>query len=123
MELNLLALAGLHHDDTEAVTGDLPKPVKNACRDFRLLEYRLAAAVDERYGINVDHDIVKRADKIVFAAEVQKLVPPDAQWMYEDEVRDVPQKDIDRLAWGDLVPWPADEAYARYMDAHERYSK
>lgn len=122
-DISRLALAALHHDDTEAVTGDLPKPVKNACRDFRELEADLQRAVDKRYGIETGHELVKRADKIVFAAEVRRLVPPDAQWMYEDEIQDVPAEDLEWLDWCDVVPWPADVAFARYMDAHERLSR
>ncbi len=122
-EVNRYALSGLHHDDTEAVTGDLPKPVKNACPDFRELEADLQRAVDARYDIETGHEIVKRADRIVFAAEVLRLVPPEARWMYAAEIADVTDKELAYLTWTDLVPWPADEAYARYMDAHERYSR
>lgn len=115
-------LAGLHHDDTEAVTGDLPKPVKNACPDFKALEARLARAVDDRYDIRTGANIVKQADLIVFCSEVSRLVPPDAQWMYQDEVGDVLLRKSDMVAWHDLVPWTADEAFARYMDLHEALS-
>lgn len=121
--VNFIGLSALHHDDTEAVTGDLPKPVKNACADFRALEDRLQTAVERRYGIDVTHELVKRADKIVFAAEVLRLIPPEARWMYADEIADVTERELSFLSWTDLVPWPADEAYARYMDAHERLSK
>lgn len=120
---NRVALGALHHDDTEAVTGDLPKPVKNACPDFRALEGRLSDAVDARYGVTTRDALVKRADLIVFAAEVRRLVPPDAQWMYEDEIKDVPESEYSQVSWQDLVPWPADEAFARYMDRHERLSR
>ena len=113
-----LVLAALHHDDTEAVTGDVPRPVKNLCPEFRALERRLEQAVEVRYGISIKHPAVKAADMAVFASEVHRLVPPDARWIYLDEIRGF---DGALLSYVDLVPWGPDRAFARYMDMHVRY--
>lgn len=112
--------AGLHHDDTEAVTGDLPRPVKNSAPGFRDLERRLQAIVDVRYGIDCNWPIVKRADMSVFYSEVMRLVPQDARWMYEPELATIEPGPL--LRWSELVPWGRDRAFAEYMDLHELLS-
>lgn len=114
-------LAALHHDDTEAITGDLPRPVKDASPGFRELEGRLQDALNERYGVDVSSAAVKAADYAVFYSEVQRFVPADAKWIYAEDTKTVPPGRL--LTWAELVPWSADKAYARYMDTHERLER
>lgn len=115
-----VVLAGLHHDDSEAVTGDLPKPVKTWLKlqtdVFERLESSLQDAVDKRYQINTRDPLVKKADEIVFHWEVMRLVPPEARWMYEP-LPVVPEGLVLPAIW--FVPWTKEEAYAAYMDVHE----
>lgn len=113
-----LCLAGVHHDDSEAVTGDVPRPVKNMCPDFRALEARLEAAVAARWGVDLRAPIVKAADMAVFKSEVYCLVPPDARWIYEAEIAQV---QCGLLPYQDFIPWGPDRAFAEYMDAHVQY--
>lgn len=113
-------LAGLHHDDSEAITGDLPKPVKTWLKlqtdAFERLEGSLMDAVDARYQINTRDPLVKKADSLVFRWEVERLVPPDARWMYEP----LPPSDGLIIPYTWFVPWSADKAFAAYMDIHEK---
>ncbi len=113
----LIQLAGLHHDDTEAVTNDIPQPVKSICIGLQDLEAALQDCVNIRYMVDVAGTEVRTADHIVFYSEVQKLVPPDAQWMYDCS----PSKYI--LTWGSIRPWGPEESFAKYMDLHESLTK
>lgn len=111
-------LAGLVHDNTEAVLGDLPSPVKSLCPDFRKLERLLEGAINERYGVDVNSEIVKEADRIVFAAEVRWLVPREHHHLY------MPYGDpgyrVDMQPEGtEFVFWSADEARKTYLTLHE----
>ncbi len=110
-------LAGLHHDDTEAITGDLPRPVKDASPGFRDLEALLARQVDERYGVDTNSEAVRAADYAVYYSEVQRLVPAEHQWMYAEDTRTVPEGPLER--WVDLMPWGSERAFAEYLDEHE----
>lgn len=112
----LIQLAGLHHDDTEAVTSDIPQPVKSVCADLRRLEQRLQECVNLRYMIDVNGPEVRKADHVVFYSEVQRLVPADARWMYDCK----PSRLV--LTWTSVRPWGPDEAFAQYMDLHEELS-
>lgn len=109
-------LGALHHDDTEAVTGDLPKPIKQLCADFAEIERRLSRAVDLRFMVDTGEEIIKTADRAVFACEVDKLVPAEFRWIYEPFI-DRTQTRVS-ISYDLLVPWGPDKAYARYMDMH-----
>lgn len=111
-------LGALHHDDTEAVTGDLPKPIKMLCADFAEIERRLTRAVDLRFMVDTGEDIIKKADKAMFAAEVDKLVPAEFRWIYEPFI-DAEDRKV-RVSYELLIPWGSDRAFARYMDMHTR---
>lgn len=110
-------LSGLHHDDTEAVTGDLPRPVKDVAAGFRDLEATLQRASDARWGLDSNGPLVRAADYKVFYSEVQRLVPPEHRWIYADDTKDVPSGEL--VKWVDMVPWGSDRAFAEYMDMHE----
>jgi hypothetical protein len=110
-------LAGLHHDDTEVVTNDMPSPVKRMCPDFRALEDRLQDAIDIKYLVDTRADIVKVADAVVFSNEVRALVPPEFRVLYS------PSKTSIKLSYELLVPWGPDVAFARYMDTHNTLTR
>jgi hypothetical protein len=109
--------AGLHHDDSEIVTGDVPQPVKAVCPQLKELEARLDACINRRYGINVNNEYVKEADRIVFCAEVRVIVPEDAQHLY-GEFGDPNYGAAYQPSWTDLELWPADRAMKRYLEMH-----
>jgi hypothetical protein len=110
-------LAGLHHDDSEMVTGDLPSPLKRALRvvtsAFDDIEAALEHAIETRYQIDFSDPIVKWADEVVFHWEVQYIIPADARWMYKtkgDGGLILP------ATW--FVPWSPAEAALRYLETH-----
>lgn len=113
--------AGLHHDDAEAITGDIPTPVKRVCHDVGRLDRRLNLALNQRYSIDVYDRLVKQADQVVFCNEVRVLVPPADRRVYLEfsGIGDLP--DI-KLTREQVMPWPADVAFSRYMDLHEQLS-
>lgn len=110
-------LGGLHHDDSEAVTNDLPRPIKQLCPDFREIERRLTRAIDLRFMVNTEDDLVKRADQMVFRAEVERLVPQHDRWIYDPQLELIKEKRV-YISYDLLIPWEPDKAYARYMDTH-----
>lgn len=110
-----VVLSALHHDDAEAVTGDVPRPVKRLCPELRALERRLEAAINLQHGIEISHPVVVEADMAVFKSEIYRLVPPDARWLYEPSVADVK---CTLLPYADIAPWGPERAFAEYMDLH-----
>lgn len=110
-------LAGLHHDDAEAITNDIPSPIKAAIRHFGggydELEKGLNEALETRYLIDLGDPLVALADRTVFANEVEKLVPQEHRALYGP--LPVPKA---TLPYELLEPWGASKAYSKYMDAH-----
>lgn len=76
------ALEGLLHDAAEAYLGDIPAPVKQFCKDYRVLEERLMEAVAERFGLAYPIPrIVTVADQQVLLTEKEALMAPEpAPW-------------------------------------------
>lgn len=112
-------LGALHHDDTEAVTGDLPRPVKSFCSDFREIERRLSRAVDLRFMVDTSDPLIKQADQQVFRCEVERLVPAQDRWIYEPYLAEIKGTRVE-LAYELLIPWGEMKSFARYMDMHTR---
>lgn len=73
-------LAGLHHDDAEAFTSDLTRPLKLMLPGFREIEERLALAIQEGLRLPpllhpAQRDEVKSADDWALSCEAQFLMP------------------------------------------------
>lgn len=73
-------LSGLHHDDAEAFVGDMTRPLKELLPEFKVIEDRLAEAVDRalgfgELGIQIYDPTVKEADVWAMAAEAYYLMP------------------------------------------------
>lgn len=116
-------LAAVHHDDAEVVTGDIPTPIKRTMRltspAFDDMVARLDHALEVRYSIDLADPVIGWADKVVFNWEVKRLVPEDARWIYLADSKRVDDKGL-VLPYTWFVPWSPSEAFARYMDTHER---
>lgn len=111
------ALAGLVHDASEVVTGDLPSPVKAQAAGFQYIEALLNTAIEARYGVYLDDELVKRCDKLVLAAEVRMLVPGAEQKLFNVDVnfcRD------EQPGWLQVMPWTHNEVIAHFMDRMEQ---
>jgi hypothetical protein len=110
--------AALHHDDVEAITNDIPSPIKRAVPEFYILENRLNAALEARYAISITDGVIKVSDEQVFANEVMRLVPAEHRWMY------APYPDVEIiLPYSMLYPWGPEKAYAKYMDLHDKLTR
>jgi hypothetical protein len=120
--VRLVGLAALHHDDSEYVTGDLPQPVKSLFPEFKRFEKSFEPAIEARYGIDLSNPLIKEADRIVFCAEIRVLIPAHGQAAY-GPYGDPEYRRDRQPSWGDVVPWSADKAFARYMDTHERLTR
>jgi hypothetical protein len=77
-----LALAALHHDDSEAFTGDLPTPFKNFLKAqgfaWKEFENSLMVPVSKAFNIPMDDfkaGVIKDADVLAYAAEIEVLKP------------------------------------------------
>lgn len=76
------ALAALHHDDAEFATGDLMTPFKNWLKEqgapIKELEREINLLVAQTFDIPVDDlkaGVIKDADVLVYAAEIDRLKP------------------------------------------------
>lgn len=80
-----LARAFLHHDDGEALVGDVPTPLKAMIRGFREIEARASADAWAAFGpraptpafMALHHDAVKRLDRVMLHAEHAQLQGPE----------------------------------------------
>ena len=86
-----LALEALLHDATEAYLGDLIRPVKASCPDYKNLEEINDAAVRIRFKLSpYEHPLVKKADNDILCNEYRELLPPmptHVPWTWPGEYR------------------------------------
>lgn len=69
-----LAKACLLHDASEAYLNDVPKPVKNYCKDYLKIEKKFMKAICERFGIDIKMlKEVDKYDKMAYYAEQRDL--------------------------------------------------
>lgn len=113
-------LAALLHDAGEYLWGDIPSPGKRVCREIKIHEKRLLAAVGSKWGLTLDdfaHSTVKRADKIAAMTERRDItnIPEDAEWPGYEGIKPAAQK-IGKL----LTP---SEARALFFQEFQRVLK
>lgn len=70
------AWEGLHHDDGEAVTGDMATPLKRLVPEFKVIERRCEKAILGGFGIDADNmpPSVKQADLVALRTEQRDLM-------------------------------------------------
>ena len=117
-----LRLAALLHDAAEYVIGDLISPFKAAVGiDYKAFEKRLDRAIHIRFGLapeNTPEEIalIKRTDRISAyfeAIELAGFTAPEARKFFGAP----PQIAVPRL-----IPLPATEAQALYLERFRRLS-
>lgn len=114
------ALAGLHHDDTEAFMGDVTSPLKTLLQDYRVIEGLLHDAIFDRLRLPRKlTDEVKDADLIALALEKPILIGASAiTW-------NLPE--VEHPSWDDfrayIKPMSQKEAKKLWLDRHEYLCK
>ena len=86
-------LAALMHDAAEAFIGDVTRPLKQLLPEYRAIEKRIEAVIDDRYMLagECDGAEVKAADLALLAAEQAQLMPAhDDTWAALAGVRPAP---------------------------------
>ncbi len=70
-----LAFAALHHDDVEAVMGDMSSPLKRLMPEYKALEHRIEAAILAQFGLpGAMPPEVKHADLVALRTEQRDLM-------------------------------------------------
>jgi hypothetical protein len=119
-----VVLAGLHHDDHEAYTGDIGRPLKNALTTtLGLIEDRINDAIDMALGLpplcGGERAIVKAADDWALSAEAHYLMPSRGKgWVCDglfDPGVDVPA--LERLRRNDRTPEDIERRWLRFHTA------
>jgi len=64
-----MQLAALLHDATEAYLGDVAKPLKDLLPDYQRIEDFYSDTIDDHFGINTRHDMIKMIDKRMLKTE------------------------------------------------------
>lgn len=104
------AFDALMHDLEEALTGDMPTPLKMLIgRSHLAARVRpLKAALSAAFGYRLDRPAVKRADLVCMATEIRDLLPP--HWV------DWPH--LPPPAEAVIVPVGPEAAFERFMDRY-----
>lgn len=115
-------LAGLHHDDCEAICSDIPYTLKRACRDHQKLEEALSMLIELRYDIDLSDEIVKRAD---FVVGMKELLHNANEFNLGAEVDYLGIESFPKIVVPaeKLTPWPQEKVYAKYLDYHRRLTR
>jgi len=73
--------AVLLHDAGEAYIGDMVKPLKIMLPEYQVVESRMEAAIEARFGVEFAawRDVIKRFDRAMLKAEKQTLWPDDSE--------------------------------------------
>lgn len=77
------AYAALMHDAAEAFVGDMAKPLKDLCPEYREVEKRVEAAVLARFRVPTPlPPSVKEIDTVLLATEQRELMRNRDDWNY-----------------------------------------
>lgn len=127
----MVCLIGLHHDDHEAYTGDVGRPLKrllaaNGGDDtiLRRIEQTVQATIATALHLPVTShreviDAVKDADDTALAAEAYYLMPSRGRgWHVEGKV---PPANLDMGLWHGGLGWSEGQAKAYFVAEHGRY--
>jgi hypothetical protein len=104
-----LRFAALMHDAAEAFIGDVTRPLKSLLPDYKAIEKNIEAVIDEQFALGglAGHEIVKRADLQMLAAEQRQLMPAHA-----DEWACLAGIDVPGINWRG---WSPTEAAAQWL--------
>lgn len=102
-------LESLHHDDTEFVMKDLPKPLKNILPGYSNIEKNNEKAIFKKLGLKWPLDkSIKRDDNRLLVAEKEDL---------QGETNIVGYENVERAPFK-IVPWSAAKAEREFLKRH-----
>lgn len=104
----------LLHDAAEAYIGDVPRPVKLLCPEYKEVEGRVEEAILKRFGVLVsawELPVIKELDNRALLLEAMslKLVTDPRAWL------DVPGEPLD----DEIQCWSPEEAERQWINAAE----
>jgi hypothetical protein len=77
------AFDALMHDAPESVVGDMSKPLKDICPEYRLIEDRIERSFARKFGFNVPlAPEVKEIDIVMLATEQKLIMKNRDDWDY-----------------------------------------
>ena len=109
-ESSRLAALALIHDSSEAYMGDVPRPVKLLCPDYKAIEARIEDAIHHALRLKPadggEHARIKDADNRILLTEAKVLKVGNAlQWL------DVPGTPLPV----NIDPWSPEQARSRWL--------
>lgn len=104
-------LEALLHDAAEAYVGDLVRPVKIACPDFKAIDNKVDFIVRLHFGLPDDmSEEVHDADMKICSAEKRDLMPRSEVWPDMPPCDDIPT----------IVPWSWKYAERMFLNEYRR---
>lgn len=105
-------LEALLHDGSEAYLLDIPRPIKKALPEYRIVEDRLMHVIGARYGFTwpVSAEVTDLDNRILHDEVLQLMVKPPVPWGIPGEP----------LGIG-LPCWAPHQAYAEFIAAFHLY--
>jgi hypothetical protein len=108
------AYEGLHHDDVEAVVGDMASPLKSLLPAYKLIEADCERTILAGFGIDwadpIAKAVVKQADLQALRTEQRDLMPSKGDvWSCLDGIKPWPVR---------IVPMPPGDAAAAFIERH-----
>lgn len=109
----------LMHDAPEAYIGDVVTPLKQLLTEYKAIEARVEQAIMFKFGVFSDltqiRPCVKAVDTLMLLAERRDLLPPSkVVW----NIHNTSHVNLDLVP--EIVPWPQEEAYERFIAFYER---
>lgn len=107
-----LALSALLHDASEYMLTDVPKPFKHMMPEYEKYEKFISGIIDERFGTNSKHPLLKTLDKRLVISEAIALWESNG---IPDWIREWPVDAIDNFDKY-LNCYDPNEAYFAFME-------
>lgn len=105
-------LEALLHDGSEGYLLDIPRPIKKAMPEYRVIEDRLMTVIGDRFGFRwpVSAEVTDLDNRILHDEVRQLMVQPPVPWGIPGDPLGI-----------ELPCWGPDQAYAEFMEAFHRY--
>jgi len=96
----------LMHDAPEFAVGDMVRPLKDLCPDFRAVEARVEAAVFDRFNVPPIDAVIKEIDNRMLLTEQRQIRQNSAAWAWCEGLEPFPFT---------IPVWTPERAYNEFM--------